>query len=68
MWHFRLLNICRNLLWPSRPEPSKSRKIAGYRLMFSGFAMLAIFTLIGVQSIALAVSKTKTSRGRICYS
>ena len=61
MWHIKFLNICRSLLWPSRPEPSKSRKIAGYRLIFSGFSMLLIFTLIGAQSIALALSKPKTS-------
>ena len=67
MWHIKFLNICRSLLWPSRPEPSKSRKIVGYRLIFSGFSMLLIFTLIGAQSIALALSKPKTSYEQIAF-
>ncbi len=59
MWYFKTIKFCQSLLWPSRPEPAKSRKIAGYRLVFSGFSMLLIFCLIGFQAVALAIKKTQ---------
>ncbi len=64
MWYIKLAYWCLSLLWPSRPEPAKSRKIAGYRLIFSGFLMLFVFSLIGAQSIALAVNKSERTDDR----
>ena len=58
MRYIKAIKFCQRLLWPSRPEPAKSRKIAGYRLVFSGFSMLLIFCLIGFQAVALAIKKT----------
>ncbi|GIS15987.1 MAG: hypothetical protein CM15mP117_14190 [Alphaproteobacteria bacterium] len=55
MWYIRALKFCISLLWPAHPEPAKSRKIAGYRLIFAGFSMLFIFCIIGMQSVALAI-------------
>ncbi len=55
MWYIKALKFCASLLWPAHPEPAKSRKIAGYRLIFAGFSMLFIFCIIGMQSVALAI-------------
>ncbi|MDA9816270.1 penicillin-binding protein 2 [Alphaproteobacteria bacterium] len=61
MWYIKYVHFCLRFLWPAPPEPAKSRKIAGYRLMFSGFFMFLVFAAIGGQSISLALSKTETS-------
>ncbi len=61
MWYIRALKFCARLLWPAHPEPAKSRKIAGYRLIFAGFSMLFIFCIIGMQSVALAIKNLPPS-------
>ncbi|MDA9190607.1 penicillin-binding protein 2 [Alphaproteobacteria bacterium] len=61
MWYIKYVHFCLRFLWPAPPEPAKSRKIAGYRLIFSGFFMFLVFAAIGGQSISLALSKTETS-------
>ena len=64
MWFIRTKKTLQGLLWPGHPEPIKSRKIAGYRLVFSGFSMLLIFFLIGFQAVALAMKKTQLPSDR----
>ncbi|MDC3311846.1 penicillin-binding protein 2 [Alphaproteobacteria bacterium] len=61
MRYIKYVHFCLRFLWPAPPEPAKSRKIAGYRLIFSGFFMFLVFAAIGGQSISLALSKTETS-------
>ncbi len=59
MWYIKAIKFFQSLLWPSHPEPAKSRKIAGYRLVFSGFSIFLIFCLIGFKTVNLAIKKTQ---------
>ena len=50
----QLLTKLRSLVWPARPDPAKSRRIAELRLVFCGFIAFAIIGTIGVRIVGLA--------------
>ena len=50
----QLLAKLRNLVWPVRPDPAKSRRIAEVRLVFCGFIAVAIIGTIGTRIVELA--------------
>ncbi|GIR33672.1 MAG: hypothetical protein CM15mP46_6670 [Alphaproteobacteria bacterium] len=43
----------RDLIWPARPDPAKSRRIAEVRLVFCGFIAVAIIGTIGARIVGL---------------
>ena len=50
----QLLTKLRSLVWPARPDPAKSRRIAELRLVFCGFIAIAIIGTIGTRIVGLA--------------
>ena len=50
----QLLTKLRGLVWPARPDPAKSRRIAEVRLVFCGFIAVAIIGTIGARIVGLA--------------
>ena len=51
----------RRLIFPDRPDPTKSRHIAECRLVASCFIALAVFITIGVQILTPATATEATS-------
>ena len=54
----QLLTKLRSLVWPARPDPAKSRRIAELRLVFCGFIAFAIIGTIGMRIVGLAEAHT----------
>ena len=54
----QLLAKLRNLVWPARPDPAKSRRIAEVRLVFCGFIAVTIIGTIGTRIVGLAEAHT----------
>ena len=54
----QLLAKLGNLVWPARPDPAKSRRIAEVRLVFCGFIAVAIIGTIGARIVGLAEART----------
>ena len=50
----QLLKKLSSLVWPARPDPAKSRRIAEARLVFCGFIAVAIVGTIGTRIVGLA--------------
>ena len=54
----QLLAKLRSLVWPARPDPAKSRRIAEVRLVFCGCIAVAIIGTIGTRIVGLAEAHT----------
>ena len=54
----QLLTKLLSLIWPARPDPAKSRRIAEVRLVFSGFIAVVIIGTIGTRIVGLAETHT----------
>ncbi len=59
------LFLARRLVFPDRPDPAKSRRIAEGRLVASCFIALAVFITIGVRIITLATATEATSVSKV---
>ena len=55
------LLAARRLVFPDRPDPAKSRRIAEGRLVASCFIALAVFITIGVRIVTLATATEAAS-------
>ena len=55
------LLAARSLVFPDRPDPAKSRRIAEGRLVASCFIALAVFIIIGVRIVTLATATEAAS-------